>query len=363
MIRILQVVTLMNRGGLETLLMNYYRHIDRGKVQFDFLVHRQEECDYDKEICELGGKIFHLPRLNPFSLTYRKKLKEFFWGHKEYQIIHVHQDCFDSLILKIAKQCGIPVRIAHSHVNNFDIDLKLPIRLFYKKSIPQFATHLMACSLSAGLWMFNKHEFTILPNAIEVEKYEYNIKIRKLIREDLQINDNDLVVGHVGRFYPPKNHVFIIDVFNEIIKIRRNSKLLLVGEGPLKTKIENEINARGLNNNVIFTGLRKDVPNLLQAMDVFLFPSLYEGLGIVSIEAQASGLPVFASTKVPNESDVTGQCTFMELGKPKTWADAILASDVTKRCSYIEKCRKAGYDINLATEWLQNFYLNLQKVK
>lgn len=360
MLRILQVVTLMNRGGLETLLMNYYRCIDRNKVQFDFLVHRQEECDYDKEICELGGKIFHLPKLNPFSLTYRKKIKEFFLAHKEYKIVHVHQDCFDSLILKIAKQCNIPFRIAHSHVNSFDIDLKLPIRLFYKQSIPQFATHLMACSQSAGEWMFKKHDFTVLPNAIDVEKYVYNIETRQRLRKNYGINDNDLVIGHVGRFYPPKNHIFIIDIFEKIIKNGRNSKLLLVGDGPLRTKIEKEINNRGLRENVIFTGVRKDVPNLLQAMDVFLFPSLYEGLGIVSIEAQATGLPVFSSTKVPNESDVTGQCTFMELGNPKTWADAILATEINKRCSYIEECRKAGYDIKLAAEWLQNFYLSIQ---
>lgn len=359
MLRILQVVTMMNRGGLETLLMNYYRHIDRRKIQFDFLVHRNNECDYDSEIKELGGMIYHLPRLNPFSLKYRNQLRVFFNEHKEYKIVHVHQDCFDSLILKIAKQCNIPIRIAHSHVNNFDFDLKLPIRLFYRQTIPRYATHLMACSQSAGKWMFGKHDFTILPNAIDVDSYEYDIDTRKKIRDDFGFSENDFIIGHVGRFYPPKNHLFIIKVFQYISQINNKAKLLFVGDGPLRKKIEEEVKDRNLFDKVIFTGVRKDINILLQGMDVFIFPSLYEGLGIVSIEAQTSGLPVIASNRVPLESDITGHCTFLKLGNPEYWANQILLQDISKRQSCIKESKNAGYDIKQATSKLQKFYLNI----
>ena len=154
MIRVLHVVTYMGRGGLETMLMNYYRNIDRSRVQFDILVHRNFEADYDKEILSMGGRIFHISRLVPWSRSYRKKLKNFFLEHPEYRIVHVHQDCLSSVALQCAKECGVPVRIAHSHNRNQDKNIKYLIKLYYMKQIPKFATEYFACSKEAGDWMF-----------------------------------------------------------------------------------------------------------------------------------------------------------------------------------------------------------------
>ena len=167
MVRILHVVTHMNRGGLETMIMNYYRTIDRGEVQFDFLVHRQERADYDDEIEELGGVIYRVSRLNPFSKKYKKELETFFQLHPEYAVIHVHQDCMSSVILKIAKKCGVRVRIAHSHSASQTKNIKFVIKKIYQKQIHKYATKLLACGNDAGKWMFQGVEFEVLNNAID----------------------------------------------------------------------------------------------------------------------------------------------------------------------------------------------------
>lgn len=192
-LRVLQVVTNMDRGGLETMLMNYYRNIDRTRVQFDFLTHRQEKAAYDDEILSLGGKIYHLPRLVPWSSTYRKALDNFFKTHPAYSIVHVHQDCLSAVILKAAKLHGVPMRIAHSHSSSQDKNWKYPIKLFYKKFIPKYATALMACSRQAGDWMFNREVFSVFPNAINARIYKYDCLTKAGIRQSLLIRQNSLV--------------------------------------------------------------------------------------------------------------------------------------------------------------------------
>ena len=237
MIRILHVVTYMGRGGLETMIMNYYRKIDRTKVQFDFLVHRDFEADYDSEIKRLGGKIYSLPRLNPFSGLYLNALDKFFKEHKEYNIVHSHLDCMSCIPLKYARKNGVPVRIAHSHNSNQTKDKNYILKLFFKRKIKKYATDLFACSEAAGKWMFGTDNFKVLNNAIDSNKYVYSFETANKIRVDLGIDKNDFVVGHVGRFDPPKNHEFIIDVFNCLLSKKSDSKLLLVGEGDLRSKI------------------------------------------------------------------------------------------------------------------------------
>lgn len=201
MIRVLQIVTYMGRGGLETMIMNYYRNIDRNKVQFDFLVHRQEEADYDKEIVALGGKIYHMPMLNPFSKSYFNALDSFFKEHK-YDIVHCHLDCMSAYPLKIAQKNGVRVRIAHSHNKSQDKNLKYPIKLYSKRLIPKYATHLLSCGKAAGDWMFNGKPYTILNNAIDAQSYRFDKQIREEMREQLGFNQEDFVIGHVGRFNP-----------------------------------------------------------------------------------------------------------------------------------------------------------------
>lgn len=355
-VRILQVVTHMNRGGLETMLMNYYRKIDREKVEFDFLVHRQATAAYDGEIEVLGGKIFRLPRLNPFSVTYKRKLKKFFKEHSEYRVIHVHQDCMSAVVLKEAKKCGVPVRIAHSHSSSQDKDLKYPIKRFFRKQISKYATHMFACGKEAGEWMFCGAEFEVLNNAIDASQYIYNEEIREQKRKQLGILRDELVVGHVGRFCYPKNHSLLIDIFEELTK-RVPCKLLLVGDGELRQDIEEKVTAKNLNDRVIFTGVRSDVSDLMQAMDVFVFPSNYEGLPVTMIEAQAAGLPCLISDKVPIECKKTDLVQQISLEySEKIWADKVLEIVGNVRRNTYEEIKMAGFDISENATKLQEFY-------
>lgn len=358
MIRVLQVVTYMGRGGLETMLMNYYRHIDRNKVQFDFLVHRDFEADYDQEIIKLGGKIYHVSRLVPWSRSYRAELKNFFHEHPEYRIVHVHQDCLSSVVLQCAKECGVPVRIAHSHNSNQDKNWKYLIKLHYMKRIPYFATDLFACSKSAGKWMFGGNYFRILNNAIDTDCYRYSKSVDMDVREELELG-NSIVIGHVGRFDPQKNHDFLIDIFCACTKLDSNMKLMLVGDGEGKEKIRQKVRDMNLQDKVIFTGVRSDVSRLMQAMNVFVFPSLYEGLPVTMIEAQASGLPCVISDYVSDEciiiKDLVSSMPLEE--SPARWAEHILHQSSRKCENYIKKLQERGYDISTAAKKLESFYL------
>ena len=361
MLRVLHVVTHMNRGGLETMIMNYYRRIDREKVQFDFLTHRPYDGDYGEEIKKMGGVIYHLPRLNPLSFNYKKKLGEFFIYHTHYQIIHVHQDCLSSVILKVAEQHGIKVRIAHSHNASQDKDLKYPVKLFYRHFISRYATELIACSKAAGNWMFCGASFRVLNNAINTAEYKYDYKKRLQTREKLQLKKDEFVVGHVGRFSPPKNHDFLIDIFYQLKLLHPNSKLLLVGDdrGELANKIKHKVRESGLSDSVIFTGLRKDVTDLMQAMDVFVFPSFYEGMPVTLIEAQASGLPCVISDKVPIECKKTELVQQMSLtSSAAEWAKLLIKKGrETVRQDTSDLIKKAGFDIGDNAKWLQQYYL------
>lgn len=359
-IRILHVVTYMGRGGLETMLMNYYRHIDRSKVQFDFLVHRDFEADYDKEIKELGGYIYHVPAVNPFSSLYHKSENEFFQKHP-YSIVHSHLDCMSGYPLKHAKNAGVPVRIAHAHSKNQDKDLKYPIKIISKAFIARYATNLFACGQDAGKWMFNGNQFSVLRNAIDVQKYVYSPEIRQEIRQEFNIA-NQIVLGHVGRFNPPKNHNFLIDIFYEYQKENPNSILMLVGDGSGKQEIEKKAENLGIREKIIFTGVRSDVNRLLQAMDVFVFPSLYEGLPVTMIEAQSAGLSCVISDQVPRE------CIVTDLVKQQASSDSVWEWIKTidelknvKREDQSKAIKAAGYDIKENAEKLQEFYLKVYR--
>lgn len=361
MLRILHVVTDMRRGGLETMLMNYYRAIDRNKIQFDFLTHREYLGDYGMEILRLGGKIYHISRLNPFSRQYKKELGEFFKEHPEYQIVHVHQDCLSSIILKVAKKYGVKVRIAHSHSSNQDKNIKYPIKIFYKRFIPRYATNLLACGKEAGEWMFNGANFQVLNNAINAKQYRFDKEKRVQMRRSLGVSDDEFVIGHVGRFSPVKNHLFLLKVYKEILK-EKKSKLLMVGDGQLRKEIEQEIERLGIASNVILTGVRQDVCDLMQAMDVFVLPSLYEGLVIVGVEAQAAGLPCVFSENIPQEVILTNDAKRIALTTSMNeWAKQILEMKNKERTDTYDVICRAGYDINNNVKKLEEYYLNLLK--
>ena len=356
-IRILHIVTYMGRGGLESMLMNYYRNIDRSKVQFDFLVHRDFEADYDQEILSLGGRIFHVSRLVPWSHSYRTELKNFFHTHPEYQIVHVHQDCLSSVALQCAKECGIPVRCAHAHSSSAVKDLKYPIKLFYRHKISKYATDLFACNQSSGDWMFCGASFQIVKNAIDLSQYRFSKETSLAVRKTLGLDDQ-FVIGHVGRLRTEKNHKFLIQVFAALLKKHENAILMLVGDGDLEASLKEQVQSLGIESNVLFLGARSDVPQLIQAMDVFAFPSLYEGLPLTMIEAQAAGLPCIISNRVPDECIVTDLVTQLSLDTaPEVWADQLLTyQGVPHKDTYSDICH-AGFDITDNAKKLQEFYL------
>lgn len=356
MIRVLQVVTHMQRGGLETMLMNYYKSIDKTKIQFDFLVHRDVRADYDDQIEMMGGRIYRLPILNPFSIHYKRALNKFFREHSEYQIVHVHQDCMSSVILKEAAKNNIRVRIAHSHCASQDKNLKYPIKMFYQRQIPKYATKLIACGQEAGQWMFRGSEFLILNNAIDAGQYSYNVIKRIEMRKQMGIGEGQLLMGHVGRFSPQKNHLFLLDIFYNIQQ-HVDAKLILVGDGALRGEIEKKINELGLNKKIILTGVRNDVADLLQAMDIFVFPSNYEGFPVTMVEAQASGLPCLISDKVSIECKITEHVKQIPLDADiKLWTDNILEMSKYARGDCTNNIKREGYDIEENARWILEFY-------
>lgn len=358
-IRVLQIVTTMNRGGLETMLMNYYRNIDRSKIQFDFLEHRSEESDYDKEIISLGGRIYRIDALNPFSFKYRKQLKQFFKNHPEYKIVHCHLDCMSSIPLSYAKKVGVKTRIAHSHNSNQDKNLKYLLKLFYRRKISKVGTDLFACGDKAGKWMFGNNSFLVINNAINTKNFLFDKDTSNKIKEKLKLRDK-FVIGHVGRFNEQKNHDFIIDIFKELVSINDNARLLLVGEGNLKNEIEKKVEDLGLSQYVVFYGKCDCVNRIMQAFDIFLFPSLYEGLPVTMVEAQANGLKCFISNKVPEECIMSENVEILSLEDSAVkWAESINKySEGYTRKDMLKSISDNGFNIEKNSKELEVFYLN-----
>ncbi len=364
-IRVLHILHSMSQGGAETMLMNYYRHIDRNVVQFDFLLTSDREGAYEKEILQLGGRIYRLPLLTKFTpWKYLCAIDSFFKQHKEYCIVHSHTSSKSVFPLWIAKRNHIPVRIAHCHIAKTECGLNGYIRDFLKPFLKLVTTDFFACGKDAGVWLYgrkfcNSHEVIILNNAIQAALYRENQTTRKEMREKLQLKEN-FVIGHVGRFSPQKNHTFIIDVFSAIYQKNSLAKLLLIGDGSLRGEIEEKIALLGLTEAVILAGNVPDVYNYMQAMDVFLFPSNYEGLPLVLIEAQSNGLKCFSSAgAVTEEVNLTGLVEYIPLSAPvDTWADRVLAYvDGYRRKDTYAEIRAAGYDVETAVKRLQHFYI------
>ena len=358
-IRVLQIVTGMLRCGLETMLMNYYRNMDREKVQFDFLEHRQEYTEYDEEIMRMGGRVYKLPELNPLSYKYVGKTKRFFREHPEYKIVHAHMNCMSGLPLSYAKRAGVPVRIAHSHSISDIKNLKYPIKRYYRRVLGRAATDRMACGRMAGEWLFGRNEFLVLNNAIHTEQFIYQPQDREKARRAYGIGEHEYVIGHVGRFFYPKNHKFLIEVFLRMKKMIPDSRLLLVGEGPLQNKICEKVCRYGLKDSVIFAGNSDKVWKMLSAMDAFVMPSLYEGLSVALIEAQASGIKCFISDAISKEAVLTDDVTVLGLEEDAgKWAEKICRiSRSYHRKNRKEDIIRAGYDITANAQWLENYYI------
>lgn len=363
-IRILNLFTIMNRGGAETMVMNYYRKLDRSKVQFDFMVHRQERGAYDDEIEALGGRIYRMPAIRPWaSKTYRNRVRQFYLEHPEYKIIHSHMSELGYYNFIEAKRAGIPVRICHAHNRPLAFNAKMLLRYYYKTMMMRYITHMFTCGLESAEWLFggkNREKFIQLNNAIDANKYSYNREIRAKIREELDLNGK-FVVGHVGRFAPQKNHSFILNIFACLHSAHPETVLLLVGQDQcgLGSMIHEKVERLGLTECVKFLGVRNDVAELLQAMDVFLFPSTHEGLSVASIEVQAAGLPIFISDTIPRECIKTDLVQVEKLTiPPEVWARRIWEARTIQRTNRYDEIKACGFDIGENAEKLQQFYLN-----
>lgn len=364
-IRVLHVVGIMNRGGLETLLMNIYRKIDRTKIQFDFLVHQDQKGVFDDEIKSLGGQIYKVDYVTKVGhFRYLKNLDEFFNKHKEYKIVHSHMDAMSGIILSRAKKAHIPVRIAHSHnaypkMGKFERIYKNYSRFLVNGS----CTEKFACSTMASEWLFGKKEnIKILHNAIDVEKFKFNRAVRMAKRKEFGIGEDDFVIGNIARFNIQKNHSFIVDIFDELIKQNKNIKLVLVGDGVLREQIKNKVKVLNLSNRVQFLGVREDINEIVQIFDLMLLPSLHEGLGIVLIESQTSGLNCVVSKAIPNDADMKcGLMNFISLkNNAKTWAKNInrIIESICKeeRYSRDNEVKRNGYEIRDVCDWITSFY-------
>lgn len=367
-IRVLNLFTIMDRGGAETMVMNYYRNIDRTKVQFDFMVHRSERGAYDDEIESMGGRIYRMPPIRPWTAhKYRKTVAKFYGEHPEYKIIHSHMSelgCYDFIE---SERKHVPVRICHAHNAPHGIDMKSIIRWYYKKRMMSHITHMFMCGEESGEWLFgkkNRASFVMLNNAIDTEKYRYDRNVRQKIREELHISEEQVVIGHIGRFATQKNHTFLLEVFNEIQKKIPDAVLLLVGDdtGEYGKEIHRKAEGMNLKKNVRFLGVRSDVNELLQAMDVFLFPSLFEGLSVASIEAQAAGLPVVISDGVPIECKKTDLVKVVPLSETaETWSEAVIKCIGMKQENAVEQIKNAGFDIKKNAKWLEQFYVECDR--
>lgn len=360
MIRILQCVNNMHRAGLETALMNYYRNIDRTKIQFDFLMHRSEPSDYDNEIESLGGRIYRAPRLYPQNYpTYFSYMRRFFAQHPEYRIVHSHIDSMSYFPLLAAKWAGVPVRIAHSHSASLDRDAKYLLKQLYRLGLGTVATHRFSCGQAAGEFLFRGKDFHLIPNAIEAEQFCYQDTVRLAKRRELGL-EGQLVLGHAGRFTAVKNHEYLLEVFSEVLKKKLDGILLLIGTGELETRIRNKVTELGITESVRFLGNRSDMSELYQAMDILVVPSFYEGVPLVGLEAQFAGLPCVFSDRVSQEVCFTNNCHFLSLKLgPACWAEQILQWGSAER----DTCRSINqkYDIKYAHKILEAQYMELDQ--
>lgn len=371
-VKVLYFVDRMLRGGIQSLIIDWISRFDKDKISVDvLLLDDGKKYELEDTLKDMGCNVYKLNNIwvrTPVDFIRESKaLKSFFKEHHNYKVVHLHSSSKNYMVLKYAKKYGIPVRIAHSH--NIDFQTKNKIKKFagviFKIPLKIYATHYFACAEVAGKWLFGERQVRkgnvkVIHNAIDYKKFKLNNDIRNNIRKDLSIQDNNIIIGNVGRFTNQKNHSFLIDIFYEIYKINNKAILMLVGTGEKEDEIKNKVRKLKLEKNVLFMGFRKNVNELMWAMDVFVMPSLYEGLPVVGIEAQATGLPCFMSKDViTSEVKITDSLKFISLKKTaKEWAEIILNSDLKRRNTETE-FKNAKYFIEDTAKELQDFYLNV----
>ena len=366
-INVLVLITAMDRAGAETMMMNYLRHIDRNKIHMDFVLNREYESDYEKEIKELGSKVYHLSPIYPNTVReYKKEFKRFLKDHPNYDVIHSNLEERSAYPLAIAKKAGIDLRIVHAHSNLKHVDIKYIFRLYLRKKLRGKYTHSFACSRGTAKWLFGDDKKTIIVrNAIDTEEFKYDENLRKKAREELGITDDTILIGHVGRFSYEKNHKYLLRTFAEVNKMKPNSRLVLIGGGKnrselrLKDEIIKTIEELNLQDKVIMLGVRDDMPYIMQAIDIFALPSLSEGFPLTLMEAQSLGLKCIVSDSVPKECNVTGEVKYLSTNIPPeeaAWELLLLKDKILDPIEMNRKVKAAGYDIKTNAMWLERVY-------
>lgn len=364
MVRVLQMVGSLDIGGSQIMVMNLYRAMDREKVQFDFIVDRPDKMFFAEEVKALGGKVYVMPQFKGTNIRRIKKAwKEFFVEHPEYKVLHSHVRSYASIYLPIAKKCGLKT-IIHSHTTSEGKGFKNFVKRVLERPLRRQADYLMACSAAAGLWLYGKKavqkdNYFFIPNAIDIDKYSYNESVRAQYRKSLGV-ESKYVIGHVGRLHPSKNHLFLLEIFKAVKEKRQDALLLIVGDGDLHSQIEEKIQRLCLQKDVIMVGARGDVAQLLQAMDAFAFPSVWEGLPLTVVEAQVSGLPCFLSDVITDECIFSVRAKKLPLGDVDAWASA-LSGEQEQRNGSIDDLQNNTFDIKKSAMFFTQFYTDLAK--
>ena len=358
-LRVLHIVHILNRGGMESRIMDLYRHIDKQKYQFDFYVDSSQKGVFDSEIESIGGRVYYATIANRNGLPSFRAFNHFLKEHREFGIVYAYNQWAGSY-LRIAKKNDVTIRVAYSRTSLDTRSLKNTIKNIVKLNVNKYATHKFAVSKKAGKWLFgsnamNNNEVIVWPNAIDAQCYAFNGGIRNEVRDELELNDK-FVVTHVGNIRLAKNHPFLLDVFSEIRKINKDAVLLLVGNGSLDS-LKEQIDRLGIRDSIVFLGVRGDVPRLLQAGDVFVFPSIYEGFPGAVLEAQASGLWCLVSDAVTDEIELTDHIERISLSQTSLyWAKKALSYGIVDRDVAWKGIVQAGYDINQLATQTEDFF-------
>lgn len=354
--RVLCLISGMNCGGAETFLMKLYRKMNKNLYQMDFCVNIKEEGFYDKEILDFGGRIYHIPSKSENLREFKKRLTEIIRNNNYEYVLRITSNTMGFMDLKIAKKAGAKVCAARSSNSNDAEGLIAKIvhiigKLFYEKYVDvKIAPSELAAIYTFGENEYNNKHVCILKNAVNLDQYKYSDVDRKAIRDELGISDNDFVCGHIGRFSKQKNHKYLIEIFNSLLKKNPNAKLILVGTGELEQDVIKQCENFRIEDNVYFLGVRSDVPAILSAMDVFVFPSLYEGMPNTVIEAQATGLPCVISDTITKQANVLGTVKYISLNSAvDIWVQEILSKNKERYFSK-EAFIKKGYEINSSVE-------------
>lgn len=363
-IRVLQVLGGLEAGGAEAFVMNLYRTIDRKKVQFDFVKHIQHKGVFEDEIVQLGGRIYQCPQYNGKNhFAYCKWWEDFFTGHPEYHVIHGHVRSTASIYLKIAEKHGL-VTIAHSHNTSNGRGISAIVKNIMQLPIRRYANYLFACSDKAGVWLYGEKptrqpNYRMIPNGVNLERFVFNEASRRKMRRKLGIDEHEFVIGHVGRFTEQKNHKYLLELFAAYRENDANSQLLMLGDGELFGEMEAQCKERGIFDSVRMIGVHNDVENFYQVMDVFMFPSLWEGLPVTLVEAQANGLPCLVSDVITRDVALTDLIQYIPLGESRKWEQAILESKSMHRGTLSENNRKGlkEFDIREVSRNIQKFYI------